>query len=375
MTKLHLVKPPASEAHIVGYEPTWEPNSITKENRASELQRGLTWHNDMADKDDPYQYIEEWLQDDKKRLAEWKKVPEKVMQGKKTLAALARMGLQGFPLNDKEKNQIDVFITGAILNNDKTDEDAPPRLSVQDHMRAQILPILSDFDVLQDSIFDTKKPLDNPIMASYNIALKTQHFAIIEKYITPKVAEWKEAVDAMNKKYKDDTSIQLAEAYEYAGKKKLNLAIERFEQILVNVGKQANTVKVQAVRKKKPADKAKLVKRLKFLGKDEKLGLESIVPSEVLGASSVWVYDTVKRKLGHYVGESSGSLYVKGTTLLGFDEKKSVQKTMRKPETQLKEFMKLRKLNTQNEWFDEVKAVGSVLTGRTNTNLLILRAE
>jgi hypothetical protein len=37
--------------------------------------------------------------------------------------------------------------------------------------------------------------------------------------------------------------------------------------------------------------------------------------------------------------------------------------------------MKLRKLNTQNEWFDEVKAVGSVLTGRTNTNLLILRAE
>jgi hypothetical protein len=375
MTKLHPVKPPASEAHIVGQEPTWAEGAVTEKNRKHEIGRGFNWHNEIADKDDAVQYIEEWLQDDKKRLAEWKKVPDKAMNGNRTVAALARMGLQGFPLNAKEKNQIEVFITDAMLNNMKVDDDAAPRLSVQDHMRAQILPILSDLDVLQDSIFDTKKPLDNPIIASYNIALKTQHFAIIEKYITPKVAEWKEAVDAMNKKYKDDTSIQLAEAYEYAGKKKLNLAIERFEQILVNVGKQANTAKVQAVRKKKPADKAKLVKRLKFLGKDEKLGLESIVPSEVLGASCVWVYDTVKRKLGRYVGESSGSLYVKGTTLLGFDEKKSVQKTLRKPEEQLKAFMKLRKLNTQNEWFDEVKAVGSVLTGRTNTNLLILRAE
>jgi hypothetical protein len=372
--KLHAVNPKASEASTVGFEPIWT-EAILDTRRSAELQRGLNWHNEIADKEDFPKYIEEWLAEDKPRLSEWKKSSEKDKSSNKTIAALARMGLQGFPLNDKEKGQIETFIVSVIMKRDADDDDAAPRLSVQDHMRAQILPILSDLDVLQDSIFDTKKPLDNPIMASYNIALKTQHFAIIEKYITPKVTEWKEAVDAMNKKYKDDTSIQLAEAYEYAGKKKLNLAIERFEQILVNVGKQANTVKVQAVRKKKPADKAKVVKRLKFLGKDEKLGLESIVPSEVIGASSVWVYDNVKRKLGHYVGESSGSLYVKGTTLLGFDEKLSIQKTLRKPEEQLKAFMKLRKLNTQNEWFDAVKSVGSVLNGRTNANLLILRAE
>lgn len=371
MTKLHIVSPSSGELKTVGTEPVWVEGDVNEENRQNELKYGLNWHNEVAKKDDPYKYITEWLRDDKKRLAEWKKLPEKVMQGNKTLAALARMGLQGFPLNDKEKNQIESFIVDAILHHIKTDDQSTPRVSVQDHMRTQITPFLSTLDHLQDIIFDSNTI---PLEVEYP-DMKAPHFVMVEKYIRPKVAEWTEALDAMNKKYKDDTSIQLAEGYAYAGKKKLKTAIDIFDNILVSLGKKINTQKVQQIRKKKPVDKAKLVKRLKFLASDEKLGLNSVVPSEVLGASSVWVYDTAKRKLGHYVGESSGSIYVKGTTLLGVDEKQSVSKTLRKPEMQLKEFMKLRKVTTQREWFDGIKSVGAKLNGRTNDNLLILRAE
>lgn len=371
MSKLHTVKPNASEVATVGTEPMWT-EAIPDARRKAELQRGLNWHNEIADKDDFPKYIEEWLEHhgERVRVAGWRKVSEKNCN--KTLAALARMGLQGFPLNQKEKDSINGFIIAAIVDAQNIKEDATPRLSVQDHMRAQVSPFLSTLDHLQDMLFDKNKIV---LEVELPAEMKPQQFAIVKKYIVPKLAEWTEAVDALDKKYKDDTSIQLAEAYTYAGKKTLKLVIKTFEDLLVELEKKANTQKVQQIRKKKPADKAKLVKKLKYLSKDETLGLESIASFDVIGATSVWVYDTTKRKLGHYVGESSGSLYVKGTTLLGFDEKKSVQKTLRKPEEQLKEFMKLRKVTTQREWFDGIKSVGAKLNGRTNDNLLILRAE
>ena len=120
-------------------------------------------------------------------------------------------------------------------------------------------------------------------------------------------------------------------------------------------------------------DKAKLVKKLKYLKNEPTLQVDSISPVELLGASVVWVYDTVKRKLGIYRSEYSGGIHVKGTTIIGI--KNSEQKTLRKPEKQLPEFLKLRKSSTQIDWFDAVKAKAQPLKGRTNEHMLILKAE
>ena len=130
----------------------------------------------------------------------------------------------------------------------------------------------------------------------------------------------------------------------------------------------------------KPVDPKKLVKKLKYLKTFESitpidhfpLDITSISPVEVIGANVVWVYDAKKRKLGYYKAETDSSITVKGTTVLGI--KDSVQKILRKPEEQLMEFMKLGK-NGVKKWFDNIKAVEQELNGRTNDNLLLLRAD
>jgi hypothetical protein len=83
-------------------------------------------------------------------------------------------------------------------------------------------------------------------------------------------------------------------------------------------------------------------------------------------------YNTKTRKLGIYYPADKNSLSFKGTTLINFDEKKSVQKTMRKPAEQISMFKKVAKRSLQKE-FSAVKSVETKMNGRFNEQTLILR--
>jgi hypothetical protein len=78
--------------------------------------------------------------------------------------------------------------------------------------------------------------------------------------------------------------------------------------------------------------------------------------------------------LGKYVAEEHTTIQVKGTTLLFFDEKLSVQKTLRKPEVQLKEFKKAGKV-VLRKFMDNINAVEIKLNGRFNGDTIILKAS
>ena len=100
-------------------------------------------------------------------------------------------------------------------------------------------------------------------------------------------------------------------------------------------------------RKRKEKSPEKLVAKLKYKIEDTKLGIKSIDPTEIIYAESLWVYNTKTRKLGQYqakvldprkMNRPGTGLMVKGTSIIGYDEETSIQKTLRKPEQQLKEF-------------------------------------
>jgi len=126
-------------------------------------------------------------------------------------------------------------------------------------------------------------------------------------------------------------------------------------------------------RVKKSPTKEKLVAKLKYLKQDPGTKLMSINPQDIVGASELWVYNTKTRKLGKYVpGTYKTGLSVKGTTILDFDESKSVQKTLRKPEQQLAEFMKTTKVQIRKH-MDSIKTTETKLNGRCNEDTLLLR--
>ena len=99
----------------------------------------------------------------------------------------------------------------------------------------------------------------------------------------------------------------------------------------------------------------------------------SVNPLDILGAQELWVYNTKNRKLGKYVADTHvGTLGVKGTSIVGYSESVSVQKTLRKPEQQLKDFLGSNKVQLR-KFLENIKATETKLNGRINADTILLK--
>jgi len=76
--------------------------------------------------------------------------------------------------------------------------------------------------------------------------------------------------------------------------------------------------------------------------------------------------------LGKYVAADFNDLGIKGTTITGYDETKSVQKTLRKPEEQLKAFKTAGKVALR-KFLDEINSVDAKMNGRINEEIVLLK--
>ena len=112
---------------------------------------------------------------------------------------------------------------------------------------------------------------------------------------------------------------------------------------------------------------------MKYLAEDKLLKIASIRPVDIIGGTELWVYNSRTRKLGRYVADDyAKTLSVKGTTIIGHDETKSIQKTLRKPSEQLKQFMNLGKVHIR-KYLDTVKTTETLMNGRINADTLLLK--
>ena len=182
--------------------------------------------------------------------------------------------------------------------------------------------------------------------------------------------------------HEQDMWAQLKEGYAHIKKadiKKYRAAIDELQTALTFVIESAKATRKP--RKAKPKSATKLVEKLKYLKTDDKYKLASISPDQIIGANELWVFNVKTRKLGKYVasnidpkGLSRGTtgLQVKGTTIIGFDETLSIQKTLRKPVDQLKEFKAAGKVALR-KFLDDINAVDTKLNGRCNPDTILLK--
>jgi len=166
---------------------------------------------------------------------------------------------------------------------------------------------------------------------------------------------------------------QLAEAYEHVSKKN----IKKLNEFLVSIMTACDQIIGEAKLTKKPrAKKVKpaedLVKKLKFKATDDKLGIASVPPAQLVGAQAAVVYNTKTRKIGYYNALNSSGLTVKGTTIGNYTDK-SVQKTLRKPEMQIREFKEQNTQRRVETWIKNIKATEIALSGRINAETMILK--
>jgi hypothetical protein len=181
-----------------------------------------------------------------------------------------------------------------------------------------------------------------------------------------------------------DQWAQLKEGYAHLKKgdiKKFRTAIDELTAALDFIIDSAKANRKP--RKAKPKSATKVVEKLKYAKTDEKYKLASIDPSIIVGANELWVFNTKTRKLGKYVaqnidpkgmGRDGTGLSVKGTTIIGFNEKESIQKTLRKPDEQLKAFKGAGKVALR-KFMDEIATTDTKLNGRCNPDTVLLKVN
>jgi hypothetical protein len=377
-TSDHFVKalnPRDADTKYMGEEPFF-PLQPDSDRRTLALTQSFTWYNRFYGKKDAKELICSYLEYHN-RIVEAKHL-RKVHESEflMTLCWLARMTLRGLELNEHESTTLENEISRLykLVNKPEViekEKEPSNRPNVQEIMREKALEAAGELE----SIFDewitdqkvTQKTVD--IVAKFNVM--PQHIPLI-------VEIWKRKQQEFDMVSQGEDE-QLAEAYNYLGKVKLRNTLKFIEQVLSDLNSYISIKKAsKAPRKKKAVPIEKIVAKLKYLKefKDpiNKLDLISVHPTKLHGSSECYLYDTVKRKLVYLVAdEYSKSFTVKGTAILGIDINKSQSKTLRKPGDQLKEFMKLGK-PAGRKFFDEVKAVGTTPNGRTNDNMIVLKA-
>lgn len=184
--------------------------------------------------------------------------------------------------------------------------------------------------------------------------------------------EWRELLALRNMKELGDWDKQLVEGYSHLKQSTIKKIVDFYAQLQTGLLETKQSKKIVRIRRKKPTDKTKVVRRLKYLKEYPELKLKSVDPVDIIGASEVWVYDTARKKIGVYASEYEGTLSVKGTSIDNYSEAKSYEKTMRKPETQVPEFMAARK-NGLHKYVDTIRGKKLAPRKRLLPSMVIVR--
>jgi hypothetical protein len=258
-----------------------------------------------------------------------------------------------------------------IEEEEDTSKPITPVATIQDRLRETAGKMAEEIDYALDEFTTNPDSFDPKAIKILNLLkakeAKAAHARIIKGFYTKSYEELQEAAEGKCE--------QLKEAYGHLSKPQLKKIIAFYHEIISAcemLGQEAKVNRKPRAKKVVPADK--IVAKLKYAKTNEQLKLVSINPTEIIGAKELWVYNIKSRKVGKYVANEYLELGVKGTSITGFNSNLSVQKTLRKPEEQLKEFKAAGKVQLR-KFLDDIKAVDIKLNGRINEDIILLRIQ
>jgi len=320
---------------------------------------------------------------DAKDIAAFKKTKDNRVNV--TMGAIASCLLRGMPAVRADFNSgrdTAAWLRGVIVEtieagkNDKDDSEVVEvksvsvQPSIQDRVREAAYRMTEEIEDAIDSFQIDPETFDPKAFKMLNLLkgkeVKAAHARIIKGFYSRDLAELEELASG-----KGDE--QLREAYSHRSKKQIKNLIVFYQEIMMACDMLAQEAKVnRAPRKAKAVPKEKLIAKLKFMKTNEPLKLVSINPVDIIGAGELWIFNIKTRKLGRYVATEFNTLNVKGTTITNFDEFKSVQKTVRKPEEKLKEFKAAGKVQLR-KFLDDINATDTKMNGRINEETILLK--
>lgn len=376
-----------SDEKYTGTEPKWDYDralTFSDEEFDHHLRKSLRYYNYYYGPKDLKKYVVAWLRQhegdkgvhvlDKTTIDLYARSADHLTPF--TVCALVKANEQGMPLRDKHVEYIldavkRVLLLKADEEEEKKVETTKPQIkapTIQDRMNEVAKKHILYFEMLEDALFagETVDP------KAYEYLVKN----LVPQALIGKISAVFEPRHAEVKEARKGECEQLKEAYNHmkaADYKRFDAFYDRLFQDLTAYNQTKKATKKAAVRK--PPQKEKLVKGLKYLKQDTGLKIVSINPVDIIGAEILWVYNVKNRKIGKYVAEAmGGALGVKGTTITGYDANKSTQKTLRKPEEQIKQFLAATKVDLR-KYIENIKTTEIKLNGRINQETILLKIQ
>ena len=367
----------------VGSEPVWDPVralEFTEEEFDHHMRISLRYYNYFYTTKELKKYLVEWARNydsaahkfDKATLDKFAKASDSLLP--LTPCALAKAHKQGMPLHERHVTYLVSSIRKVVDNLvdevEVIDPTAPVvvRVTIQDRLNDILKTHILHFEELEDQLIEGKTvdPKAYEYLTGKNVpqGMLSRIAAVFEKH-----------QDEMNEARagKDEQLNEGYAHYKAADYKRFDAFYTKLIADLTSYGQVKKATKKVTVRK--PPAKEKLVAKLKYLKEEKTLRLVSVNPVDIVGCAELWVYNVKTRKLGKYVAESmGGALTVKGTAIVGFDVTTSVQKTLRKPELQLKEFLAAGKIQLR-KFIEDIKATEIKLTGRIGLDTILLKVQ
>ncbi len=372
---------------VKDFSPSWEgATEFTEEQFTRHFRRAMDYYRLESSTKELRPKVAEWMESagyKKDAIAEFRKLKDTRVSS--TLCGVAACLVRGMPAVHAGFNQgrdtaawLKAEIEKSIkAGKDDADEaeaekDVPvvKKETIQDRLAEKFSETMGDIEgAIDDFITDGKDPKVFHLLSVANIAV--QYSSKIVDLIQPRINEMNELLEG-----KDG---QLMEAYKHLGKRDVKAYIKMYESIINDaMAYKTSKIATRAKPKRKPVPPERQVKGLKYLKEFAELGLKSINPTEILGMSELWTYNTKTRKLGRFVVSTHGdmaisTLGVKGSAIVGFDELKSTCKTLRKPAEKLAEFKTQGKPGLR-KFMDTIKSVETKLKGRISPETILLRA-
>lgn len=355
-------------ASVFGPEPSFDGVKVTKANYNSTIMPALIWYGQyagVADANSRRTYHKSWLKE--WALANGFKrgsftVPN---QGISTLGSVARIALRGFKLAARDKARLTEALKSWVPVPKKViDREAQARflkLKARNKNEEDLKPFLDVFDAAVDGVLGGDKKWDVSVPS------------------LPLNATQKKELTAMYKAAAAEFVLLLAgnkEVMEYYAplpkltkRRLVKVHSDILDEIVVAASRGTVARKAKAVRRKTAKPASALVKKLKYLPVHNDYHLASIDPENVVGATTLYTFETKKRLLKKYTAMGTAGIEVSGTTLKNVV---GTSKKIRKPEEQLSGFGTL-PITKAEKVFTSTKAVEKKCTGRMNAETIILR--
>lgn len=364
-----------------GSEPVWDTERARAMDDAtfdSHLRRSFYYYNYFFTQKDTKKHVVEWMKNSHEFTQEEIRAFERSADRSvpMTVHSLIMAHRAGMPLRERHIAFIDVEIERAITRGDADVVEEPvveekPKAvvpTIQDRLNEKTAETIGELEGHYDAFLqDTNykfKPYD--FLVANNVPQSQ-----LAKYETVFQSRFAELAQAFER-----TDEQLTEGYSHYKSADYKRIMAFIDQILNDIIQYRGVKKAtKKIRAPKSVSKEKVVSKLKYAREDKSLRIVSINPADIVGAQELWVYNVKTRKLGRYVADGlQGPLNVKGTTIVGYDEAKSITKTLRKPEEKLKEFTRATKVELR-KFLDAIKTTETRLNGRINTDTVLLRAQ